>query len=130
MIRKEEKRSQFQARGEEIGNNPNLEPIGEKKSFTNKSDDKKSNYGFNKAKRKFDEKLANKEKKQLEIQRRQKEKEEAIKKYKEKKAVKMKALTAKTKRGQPVMAGRIELLLEQIQEQCKEKKALKMKALT
>merc|ERR1719495_935568 len=52
MIRKEEKRSQFQARGEETGNNPNLEPIGEKKSFTNKSDDKKSNYGFNKAKRK------------------------------------------------------------------------------
>merc|ERR1719153_2065176 len=62
MIRKEEKRSQFQGRGEETGNNPNLEPIGEKKSFTNKSDDKKSNYGFNKAKRKFDEKLANKKK--------------------------------------------------------------------
>merc|ERR1719369_267013 len=88
MIRKEEKRSQFQARGEETGNNPNLEPIGEERRLTNKSDDKKSNYGFNKAKRKFDEKLANKEKKQLEIQRIQKEKEEAIKKYKEKKAVK------------------------------------------
>merc|ERR550519_1960219 len=121
MIRKEEKRSQFHARGEQADSNPNLEPIGEKQSFTNKNDgDKKTNYGFNKAKRKFDDKLAIKEKKQLEIQRRQKEKEAAIKKYKEKKAVKMKALTAKTKRGQPVMADRIELLLEQIQEQCKE----------
>merc|ERR1719427_58569 len=120
MVRKEEKRSQFRERGEQADSNPNLEPIGEKQSFTNKNDDKKTNYGFNKAKRKFDDKLAIKEKKQLEIQRRQKEKEAAIKKYKEKKAVKMKALTAKTKRGQPVMAGRIELLLEQIQEQCKE----------
>eukprot|EP00092_Neocalanus_flemingeri_P096625 GFUD01123019.1.p1 GENE.GFUD01123019.1~~GFUD01123019.1.p1 ORF type:complete len:107 (+),score=34.94 GFUD01123019.1:33-323(+) len=71
-------------------------------------------------KRKSDDKIASKQKKQEEILNRQKEKEEAIKKYKEKKAVKMKALSAKTRRGQPVMAGRIEMLLEQIQEQCKD----------
>merc|ERR1719427_1032693 len=58
MVRKEEKRSQFHARGEQVDSNPNLEPIGEKQSFTNKNDDKKTNYGFNKAKRKFDDKLA------------------------------------------------------------------------
>ena len=33
-------------------------------------------------------------------------------------AQKNKALRAKTKRGQPVLAGRMELLLAKIQEQC------------
>ena len=118
MVRKEEKRAMYQTKGEKK-DNPNLEPIGEKKSLLEKNEEKRPTHsGYSKAKRKYEDKIASKQKKEEEIMKRQKEKEVAIKKYKEKKAVKMKALTAKTKRGQPVMAGRIELLYEQIQEQC------------
>ena len=62
---------------------------------------------------------AAKEQKKQEYLKRQGEKNEAIKKYKEKKAERFKILNAKTKRGQPKMAGRIELLLAKIEEQCK-----------
>ena len=51
--------------------------------------------------------------------RKQEEKKAAVKKYKEKKAERLKILNAKTKRGQPKMGGRIELLLAKIEEQCK-----------
>eukprot|EP00092_Neocalanus_flemingeri_P039375 GFUD01042871.1.p1 GENE.GFUD01042871.1~~GFUD01042871.1.p1 ORF type:complete len:171 (+),score=77.40 GFUD01042871.1:53-565(+) len=120
MIRKDEKKAEFQNKGSKK-ENPNLEPIGEKKSLVEKMEDRRpAQSGYNRAKSKFEDKVASKQKKQEEILNRQKEKEEAIKKYKEKKAVKMKALSAKTRRGQPVMAGRIEMLLEQIQEQCKD----------
>merc|ERR1719427_1304012 len=111
MVRKEEKIAMYQTKGVKK-DNPNLEPIGEKKLLLEKNEEKRPTHsGYSKPKRKYEDKIASKQKKEKEI---------AIKKYKEKKAVKMKALTAKTKRGQPVMAGRIELLLEQIQEQCKD----------
>ncbi|XP_014483662.1 PREDICTED: thyroid transcription factor 1-associated protein 26 homolog isoform X1 [Dinoponera quadriceps] len=45
-----------------------------------------------------------------------KAKQEAAKKYKEKKIRAFKALSKKTKKGQPVMKGRIEMLLEKIQQ--------------
>jgi len=120
MIKKDEKKAAYMKGGKK--ENPNLEPIGEKKSLVDKKEDLnvKPKSGFNRAKKKYEEKIVIKQNKQEEFLQRQKDKEEAIKKYKEKKALKMKALTAKTKRGQPVMAGRIELLLEQIQQQCKD----------
>ena len=121
MLKKDEKKDLYlQVGGRK--DNPNLEPIGNKKSWADEKEgpEKPVKAGFNRAKRKYDEKVMAKQKKQDEFLKRQKEKEEAIKKYKEKKALKMKALTAKTKRGQPVMAGRMELLLEQIQQQCKD----------
>lgn len=51
-----------------------------------------------------------------EIIRKKEERNKALKKYKEKKIHAFKALSKKTKKGQPVMKGRIEMLLEKIQE--------------
>lgn len=48
--------------------------------------------------------------------RRREEREEALRKYKEKKLRNFKLLSKKTKKGQPVMKGRIEMLLEKIQQ--------------
>merc|ERR1739842_238570 len=120
MLKKDEKKSLYMKGGGQSGN-PNLQPIGEKKSLVDKKEIfAKHKSGFSKAKRKYEEKIIAKQKRKEEFSKRQEEKEEAIRKYKEKKALKMKALTAKTKRGQPVMAGRMELLLEQIQQQCRD----------
>lgn len=44
------------------------------------------------------------------------EREEALKKYQEKKIHTFKVLSQKTKKGQPVMKGRLEMLLEKIQQ--------------
>lgn len=44
------------------------------------------------------------------------ERRKALKKYKEKKMQAFKVLSKKNKKGQPVMKGRIEMLLEKIQE--------------
>ena len=56
------------------------------------------------------------EKKQKEEERKQKylERKEAIEQYKAKKNEKYKVLSKKTKKGQPLLAGRIDLLLEKI----------------
>lgn len=54
-------------------------------------------------------------KKREETQRKKKAIQEAIEKYKKKKAEKFKKLSKKTKRGQPVMKERMQLLLEEIQ---------------
>merc|ERR1712210_52861 len=111
MLRKEEKKNQFLAKS-----NPNMQPLGQK-SVHSKTENKQKS-GLNKAKKTFEEKVAAKRKAEEEAEKKQKEKEEAVKRYKEKKAQKSKALRAVTKRGQPVMAGRMELLLAKIQEQC------------
>lgn len=57
-----------------------------------------------------------KEVKRAEFLKRKAEKEEALKKYKKEKMEKMKKLNKKTKKGQPVMKGRLEYLLEKIQK--------------
>ena len=46
-----------------------------------------------------------------------KEREEVMMKNKQLRMERIKKLTAKTKKGQPVMKGRIEILLEKIQKQ-------------
>lgn len=56
-----------------------------------------------------------KEAKKEEAEKRKQEQDEAMKKYRAKKIEKNKKLNKKTKRGQPVMKGRIEMLLEKIQ---------------
>jgi hypothetical protein len=75
------------------------------------------NKSMNRARQKFEEKKAARAQKQAEFLQRQKEREEALKKYKQKKDMRFKKLNAKNKKGQPLMGGRIELLLEKIQEQ-------------
>jgi len=50
-------------------------------------------------------------------EQKEKAKKEALEAYKKKKMEKFKVLSKKTRRGQPVMAGRMQLLLEKIQKQ-------------
>ena len=72
---------------------------------------------LNRAKQRFEEKKDAAAKRQEEFLKRQKDREEALKKYRQKKDLRFKKLNAKNKKGQPLMGGRIELLLEKIQQQ-------------
>ncbi|XP_058788953.1 thyroid transcription factor 1-associated protein 26 homolog [Phymastichus coffea] len=74
----------------------------------------RSRNAFFSAKKEFLKKQEEKQRKIENILKAKKEKEEALKKYKEKKMKNFKVLSMKTKKGQPVMAGRMELLLEKI----------------
>ena len=113
LLRKEEKKTVYN----EKKKNANMEPIGVKPV---KKPESEPMSGMSKAKKVYEEKVKSKQNMEDERKKKQLEKEEAVKRYKEKKAVKTKALRAVTKRGQPVMAGRMELLLAKIQEQCKD----------
>lgn len=86
-----------------------------KSVFVN-SKSKKRGYAFYKAKQEYKRKLEEKKMKWEDAKRRKEEREEALKKYKEKKIRNFKMLSKRTKKGQPVMKGRIELLLEKIQQ--------------
>lgn len=114
LLRKDEKKKQFQNK-----TNANLEPLGAKPAPA-PPPEKKHMSGLDKAKKAFNDKATAKIKQEEEMKRKQTEKDAAVKKYKEQKSRKSAALRAKTKRGQPVMAGRMELLLEKIQKQCQE----------
>ena len=108
MLKKEQKK------------NPDFKPGNITKPDKAISNVPKHKSAFSKARQQFNEKELNKKKKKEEFIKKQSEKEEAIKKYKEKKTARLKVLNSKTKRGQPVMAGRMELLLAKIQEQCQD----------
>ena len=112
LLRKEEKKTLYNEK-----KNANMEPIGVKPV---KKPESEPMSGMSKAKKVYEEKVKSKQNMEDERKKKQLEKEEAVKRYKEKKAVKTKALRAVTKKGQPVMAGRMELLLAKIQEQCKD----------
>ena len=71
---------------------------------------------LDKAKKMFEQKKNERSKKEAEFQRRQAEKLAKQKIYKEKKDKRYKTIKAKTKNGQPLMGGRIDLLLERIQQ--------------
>ncbi|KAG7204408.1 hypothetical protein KM043_004850 [Ampulex compressa] len=71
---------------------------------------------FRKAKEEYLRKKDEKRKKIAEALRTKAEREEALKKYKQKKMQTFKALNKKTKKGQPVMKDRLEMLLEKIQQ--------------
>ncbi|EFA07318.1 thyroid transcription factor 1-associated protein 26 [Tribolium castaneum] len=66
-------------------------------------------------KERMQEERDEKEAKRAEFLRKKAEKEEALRKYHKEKLEKFKKLNKKTKKGQPVMKGRIEYLLEKIQ---------------
>lgn len=75
----------------------------------------KPNYALRKAKREHLRKQEEKKKRIEEATRVKTEREEALKKYKQKKLHAFKTLSRKTKKGQPVMKGRMEMLLEKIE---------------
>lgn len=77
---------------------------------------RKKSYAFHKAKQEYRRKVDEKKKRIEEAARIKAEREEALKNYKQKKIRNFKVLSKKTKKGQPVMKGRIEMLLERIQQ--------------
>ena len=68
------------------------------------------------AREEFLKKKNEKQEKQEELLRIKNEREEAIKKYREKKMEVYKKLSKKTKKGQPIMRERMQLLFEKIQQ--------------
>ncbi|XP_071867486.1 uncharacterized protein [Bombus fervidus] len=72
---------------------------------------------FHRAKQEFLDKKNEKRKRVEEASRVKAEREEALKKYKEKRMQTYKQLSRKTRKGQPVMKARLEMLLEKIQQQ-------------
>lgn len=105
--------------------NPNLIPLGsgkqqeqEKTDATTLKDQPKP-ASYKTAKLEFERRQKVAEKKQKQEERKQKflEKEAAKKAYREKKLDRTKILNKKTRKGQPLMAGRMELLYEKIKLQ-------------
>ncbi|XP_043583478.1 thyroid transcription factor 1-associated protein 26 [Bombus pyrosoma] len=72
---------------------------------------------FHRAKQEFLDKRNEKRKQEEEASRVKAEREEALKRYKEKRMQTYKQLSRKTRKGQPVMNVRLEMLLEKIQQQ-------------
>ncbi|XP_011299699.1 thyroid transcription factor 1-associated protein 26 homolog [Fopius arisanus] len=77
---------------------------------------KKKRNAFHSAKLEFQRKLDEKKQRKEEIMRAKAEREEALQKYKQKRMENYKKLSKKTRKGQPVMKDRLEMLLEKIQQ--------------
>ncbi|XP_028166549.1 thyroid transcription factor 1-associated protein 26 homolog [Ostrinia furnacalis] len=71
---------------------------------------------FQRAKEQFNKVKEEKAQKQQDIEKAKEEKKQKLHEYKKKKQERFKKLSRKTKKGQPVMTGRLELLLEKIQK--------------
>merc|ERR1711953_1036294 len=111
-------------------NNPNMAPLGEKnvqksdsdrsaaKELKDKDESKsqKKKKSYSQTKQEFERRKKQAENRQKEEDRKQKfiERKEALEQYKAKKSEKFKVLSRKTSKGQPLMSGRIEMLLEKI----------------
>ncbi|KYQ54034.1 Thyroid transcription factor 1-associated protein 26 like protein [Trachymyrmex zeteki] len=95
------------------GTSSNLSNTSKNANETSKL--KKSNIFF-KTKREYQRKQEEKKNRLENTIRIKEEREEALRKYREKKLQNFKVLSKKTKKGQPVMKGRIEMLLEKIQQ--------------
>lgn len=78
---------------------------------------KKKLYSWQRAKLEYKKKIAEKEQKREDTKKRKEEMEIARKKYKEKKLHRYKKLSKKNNKGQPLMSGRIELILEKLMEE-------------
>ncbi|KAG5873672.1 hypothetical protein JTB14_013338 [Gonioctena quinquepunctata] len=74
---------------------------------------------FQRAQQEFQRLKEEKQKKREEFLNKKAEKEEALKKYRKEKAAKFKKLSRRTKKGQPIMKDRMEMLLEKIQNSMK-----------
>ncbi|XP_029163143.1 thyroid transcription factor 1-associated protein 26 homolog [Nylanderia fulva] len=83
------------------------------------SNSKSKSYAFYKAKQEYKRKQEDKKRRIEDAIRVKAEREEALRKYKEKKLQNFRVLSRKTRKGQPVMKGRIEMLLEKIQQSVK-----------
>lgn len=77
---------------------------------------RKKGYAFFKAKKEYQRKQQEEKKRREDAIRVKAEREEALRNYKEKKMRNFKVLSKKTKKGQPVMKDRVEMLLEKIQQ--------------
>lgn len=84
--------------------------------FSVQNEGKNHKKSFRQTKEDFERRKKQAEKKQKEEERKQKflERKEAMEQYKAKKNERYKVLSKKTKKGQPLMSGRIEMLLEKI----------------
>ncbi|XP_041975752.1 thyroid transcription factor 1-associated protein 26 [Aricia agestis] len=71
---------------------------------------------FSKAKEKFDQVKQQKQEKKEQVERAKAEQQQKLQEYKKKKHDRFKKLSKKNKKGQPVMTGRLELMLEKIQK--------------
>ena len=81
-----------------------------------RSGTKQKTTSFRQAKEDFErrKKIAEKRQKEDDRKRKFQEKQVAVETYKSKKAERYKVLSKKTSKGQPMMAGRIEMLLDKI----------------
>lgn len=70
---------------------------------------------FQRAKEQYNKVKQEKERKKQEIERVKEERNQKLQEYKKKKHERFKKLSKKTKKGQPMMMGRLELMLEKIQ---------------
>lgn len=70
---------------------------------------------FWQAKQQYNKIKQDKQRKKEEIEKAKEEKNQKLQEYKKKKQERFKKLSKKTKKGQPVMTGRLEMLLEKIQ---------------
>ena len=86
-------------------------------SENDKETQPKKSSAFRKAKQEYLRKKDEKRKEKEEALLVKSERKEALEKYKEKKMQTYKKLSKKTKKGQPVMKDRMEMLLEKIQQQ-------------
>ncbi|KAJ8933449.1 hypothetical protein NQ314_014006 [Rhamnusium bicolor] len=127
----EKHRSEIDSEGEDMDgkineeNENNLSPsinqniqntdICEDKVIVPKNSKGKKIKAFKKAHLEFHRIKEEKQKQVDKLSKKKAEKEEALQEYKRKKVEKFKKLSRKTKRGQPIMKDRIEMLLEKIQ---------------
>ena len=100
-----------------MGRKKSPQAISEEKNPASKlSSLKPTKKSYRQAKEDFERRKKVAEKKQKAEDRRQRfaQKQEALQKYKSKKAERFKVLSKKTSKGQPLMSGRIEMLLDKI----------------
>lgn len=88
---------------------------GSMKDVSKKNSKSIKGRAFKKAHLEFERIKQEKQRKREEMNKKKAERDEALKAYNEKKFKKFKVLSKKTKKGQPIMKGRMEMLLEQIQ---------------
>ncbi|XP_042868429.1 thyroid transcription factor 1-associated protein 26 homolog [Penaeus japonicus] len=127
-LKKLEKQNQI-GEGESSENTEKAEPTTSNDLSTGNADElkdafselekpkKKKLYSWQRAKLEYKKKIAEKEQKREDTKKRKEEMEIARKKYKEKKLHRYKKLSKKNKKGQPLMSGRIELILEKLMEE-------------
>lgn len=93
----------------------NLNLILIMKHFCVNSKLRKKGYAFFKARQEYRWKQEEEKKRREDAVRVKTEREEALRNYREKKMRNFKVLSKRTRKGQPIMKGRTEMLLEKIQ---------------